>query len=119
MFLVDTDVISEARKGDKANAGVRKFFDSGTAAILRSLHVLSDGLSASPGKPARPADCGYSADPRLDRGDSEYRPFSAYWGGNSQSIHIEERIGAHDPTPGLVRAPAGVVFGIKVMIYFC
>ena len=26
MFLVDTDVISEARKGDKANAGVRKFF---------------------------------------------------------------------------------------------
>jgi toxin FitB len=29
MFLVDTDVISEARKGDKANAGVREFF--GTA----------------------------------------------------------------------------------------
>ncbi len=28
MFLVDTDVISEARKGDKANAGVRKFFDN-------------------------------------------------------------------------------------------
>ena len=28
MFLVDTDVISEARKGDKANAGVREFFDS-------------------------------------------------------------------------------------------
>lgn len=27
MFLVDTDVISEARKGDKANAGVRAFFD--------------------------------------------------------------------------------------------
>lgn len=26
MFLVDTDVISEARKGDKANAGVREFF---------------------------------------------------------------------------------------------
>jgi toxin FitB len=26
MFLVDTDVISEARKGDKANAGVRDFF---------------------------------------------------------------------------------------------
>jgi predicted nucleic acid-binding protein len=28
MFLVDTDVISEARKGDKANAGVREFFDN-------------------------------------------------------------------------------------------
>ena len=27
MFLVDTDVISEARKGDKVNAGVRDFFD--------------------------------------------------------------------------------------------
>ena len=26
MFLVDTDVISEARKGEKANAGVRAFF---------------------------------------------------------------------------------------------
>jgi predicted nucleic acid-binding protein len=27
VFLVDTDVISEARKGAKANAGVRAFFD--------------------------------------------------------------------------------------------
>jgi predicted nucleic acid-binding protein len=26
LFLVDTDVISEARKGDKANEGVREFF---------------------------------------------------------------------------------------------
>lgn len=26
MYLVDTDIISEARKGDKANAGVRAFF---------------------------------------------------------------------------------------------
>ncbi len=26
MFLVDTDVISEARKGDNGNAGVREFF---------------------------------------------------------------------------------------------
>lgn len=26
MYLIDTDVISEARKGDKANAGVRAFF---------------------------------------------------------------------------------------------
>lgn len=28
MYLVDTDVISEIRKGEKANAGVRAFFDS-------------------------------------------------------------------------------------------
>jgi len=26
VYLIDTDVISEARKGNKANAGVRKFF---------------------------------------------------------------------------------------------
>lgn len=26
MYLIDTDVISEARKGERANAGVRKFF---------------------------------------------------------------------------------------------
>ena len=26
MYLIDTDVISEARKGEKANAGVREFF---------------------------------------------------------------------------------------------
>lgn len=26
MYLIDTDVISEARKGDKANAGVKAFF---------------------------------------------------------------------------------------------
>ncbi|MGO9930702.1 MAG: type II toxin-antitoxin system VapC family toxin [Steroidobacteraceae bacterium] len=28
MYLVDTDVISEARKGGKANTGVREFFDN-------------------------------------------------------------------------------------------
>ena len=28
MYLVDTDVISDARKGDKANAGVRVFFQT-------------------------------------------------------------------------------------------
>jgi predicted nucleic acid-binding protein len=26
MYLIDTDVVSEARKGDRANAGVRAFF---------------------------------------------------------------------------------------------
>ena len=26
MYLIDTDVISEARKGERANAGVKKFF---------------------------------------------------------------------------------------------
>ena len=28
MYLVDTDVISDARRGDKANAGVKAFFQS-------------------------------------------------------------------------------------------
>jgi predicted nucleic acid-binding protein len=28
VFLVDTDVISEARKGDKGNTGVREFFSN-------------------------------------------------------------------------------------------
>jgi predicted nucleic acid-binding protein len=28
VYLVDTDVISEIRKGDKANSGVREFFES-------------------------------------------------------------------------------------------
>ena len=30
MYLIDTDVISEARKGAKANPGVQAFFDSAT-----------------------------------------------------------------------------------------
>jgi predicted nucleic acid-binding protein len=30
MYLVDTDVISEARKGAKANSGVQAFFESAT-----------------------------------------------------------------------------------------
>ncbi|CAA9892858.1 PilT protein domain protein (fragment) [Candidatus Methylobacter favarea] len=28
MYLIDTHVISEIRKGEKANAGVRQFFDA-------------------------------------------------------------------------------------------
>jgi predicted nucleic acid-binding protein len=31
MYLVDTDVISEARKGDRTNRGVRRFFDQARA----------------------------------------------------------------------------------------
>lgn len=34
MYLVDTNVISEARKGAKANSGVRKFFKSIDAADM-------------------------------------------------------------------------------------
>jgi toxin FitB len=30
MYLVDTDVISEIRKGEKAHAGVREFFEAAT-----------------------------------------------------------------------------------------
>jgi predicted nucleic acid-binding protein len=43
VFLVDTDVISEARKGDKANAGVREFFDNAsqnnTALFLSAITI--------------------------------------------------------------------------------
>jgi predicted nucleic acid-binding protein len=35
MYLVDTDVISEIRKGEKANAGVRAFFESASRGRLR------------------------------------------------------------------------------------
>lgn len=38
MYLVDTDVISEARKGQKANAGVRSFF-SGAAKDSSQLYL--------------------------------------------------------------------------------
>ncbi len=34
MYLVDTNVISEARKGSKANPGVRKFFQASRASDL-------------------------------------------------------------------------------------
>lgn len=34
MYLIDTNVISEARKGRKANAGVRKFWQTADAAEL-------------------------------------------------------------------------------------
>ena len=39
MYLIDTDVISEARKGEQANAGVKKFFHN--AASESSLLFLS------------------------------------------------------------------------------
>jgi toxin FitB len=43
MYLVDTDVISEARKGDKGNPGVRQFFEdadsNGDALYLCSIWV--------------------------------------------------------------------------------
>jgi len=44
MYLVDTDVISEIRKGDKANLGVRAFFDSASRdGIDLYLSVVSIG----------------------------------------------------------------------------
>ena len=43
MYLVDTDVISEARKGDKGNAGVRQFFQdverNGNALYLSAITI--------------------------------------------------------------------------------
>jgi predicted nucleic acid-binding protein len=44
MYLVDTDVISEARKGEKANAGVRAFFrDAAAADAALYLSVITIG----------------------------------------------------------------------------
>ena len=50
MYLVDTDVISDVRKGDKANAGVRAFFaragHEGTELFLSAITIgeLRQGL---------------------------------------------------------------------------
>jgi predicted nucleic acid-binding protein len=44
MYLVDTDVISEARKGEKANPGVRQFFrDAERESIPLYLSVITIG----------------------------------------------------------------------------
>jgi toxin FitB len=44
MFLVDTDVISEIRKGDKANPGVRAFFaDTSRESLDLYLSVVTIG----------------------------------------------------------------------------
>ncbi len=44
MYLVDTDVISEIRKGEKANSGVRAFFESaGREGLDLFLSVVSIG----------------------------------------------------------------------------
>lgn len=43
MFLVDTNVVSEARKGKKANAGVVAFFqDTDPAALYLSVQTLGE-----------------------------------------------------------------------------
>ncbi len=45
MYLIDTDVISEARKGEKANAGVRAFFrdaSQGDAALYLSAITIGE-----------------------------------------------------------------------------
>ncbi len=42
MYLCDTNVISEIRKGDKANAGVRQFFD---AAITQNSRLYVSSIT--------------------------------------------------------------------------
>lgn len=52
MYLIDTDVISEARKGEKANIGVREFFREaardGSALYLSAITIgeLRQGVEA-------------------------------------------------------------------------
>jgi len=44
MYLIDTDVISEFRRGEKANAGVRAFFESASReGVALYLSVVSIG----------------------------------------------------------------------------
>lgn len=44
MYLIDTDVVSEARKGERANAGVRAFFrDAARAGTALYLSVVTIG----------------------------------------------------------------------------
>jgi len=44
MYLIDTNVISEARKGDKANSGVRAFFrDAATGGLALFLSAVTIG----------------------------------------------------------------------------
>lgn len=45
MYLIDTDVVSEARKGDKANSGVQEFFRSAVrdnAALYMSVITIGE-----------------------------------------------------------------------------
>lgn len=52
MYLVDTDVVSEARKGPRANGGVRRFFAAatkdGTALFISAITIgeLRQGIEA-------------------------------------------------------------------------
>lgn len=44
MYLVDTNLVSEARKGEKAHAGVRRFFaDAGAAGTVLFISVITLG----------------------------------------------------------------------------
>ncbi|ALO46426.1 type II toxin-antitoxin system VapC family toxin [Pseudohongiella spirulinae] len=51
MYLIDTNVISEARKGDRSNAGVRQFFreavESGAPCFVSSITIgeIQRGIS--------------------------------------------------------------------------
>jgi predicted nucleic acid-binding protein len=90
MYLIDTDVISEARKGDRANVGVKAFFRdaarNGTTLFLSVITIgelrqgvetirhRGDGSQASRSplrEPVGQTDRGDSIDSRLDRGHSQ------------------------------------------------
>jgi len=40
VYLIDTHVISKARRGSKANPGVRRFFPTADAAALRAANLV-------------------------------------------------------------------------------
>jgi hypothetical protein len=53
--LIDTDVISEARKEKKANAGVRQFFADADRARARNRSIRRSLRSAAPARLPNPS----------------------------------------------------------------
>ena len=99
MYLVDTDVISEARKGEKANAGVRTFFHTAsrdnTPLFLSAITIgeLRQGTEVIRHRGDRPQ--AVRMERWLDRVTSDYAdsilPF------DEESAHIWGRLRAPHP----------------------
>jgi hypothetical protein len=64
MYLIDTSVISEARKGDAANPGVRAFFQIGLCQEHVSGHMIVPPCEARPRRARAPVI--YRISPFLD-----------------------------------------------------
>jgi hypothetical protein len=98
MYLVDTDVISEARKGEKGNLGVRQFFrDAERDSIPLYLSVITIGSS---GKAWRM--CAIEA----------MSPRRGYWNAGSTASRPHSKMRSWPSIEKLQRFGAGFVFRI-------